>query len=35
VQGVDVRPEEWMDRGWMEDNVYAIMRNAQALIERQ
>jgi len=35
VQGVEVRPEEWMDRGWMEDNVYAIMRNAQALIERQ
>ena len=35
VQGVEVCPEEWMDRGWMEDNVYAIMRNAQALIERQ
>ncbi|MBN2963448.1 M23 family metallopeptidase [Sulfurospirillum sp. T05] len=35
VQGVEVRPEEWMDKNWMEDNLYAIMRNAKALIERQ
>ncbi|MBE0495077.1 MAG: M23 family metallopeptidase [Campylobacterales bacterium] len=35
VQGVEVRPEEWMDKSWMEDNLYSIMRNAQALIERQ
>jgi murein DD-endopeptidase MepM/ murein hydrolase activator NlpD len=35
IQGVEVRPEEWMDKSWMEDNVYAVLRNAEALIARQ
>ncbi|MCK9545493.1 MAG: M23 family metallopeptidase [Sulfurospirillaceae bacterium] len=35
VQGVEVRPEEWMDSKWMNDNVYGIFKDAKALIDRQ
>ncbi len=29
VQGVAVRPREWMDRHWIEKNIYAVMERAQ------
>ena len=34
VQGVEVRPEEWMDAPWMSDNVYTVLDNAKKLIDR-
>lgn len=34
VQGVEVRPEEWMDAQWMQLNIYDIIKNAKAIIER-
>jgi len=34
VQGVEVRPEEWMDDSWMNDNVYTVLSNAKDLIDR-
>lgn len=34
IQGVEVRPEEWMDAKWMQDNIYTIMQNAKKVIEK-
>jgi len=34
VQGVEVRPEEWMDARWMDDNIYTVLKNAKSLIDR-
>jgi murein DD-endopeptidase MepM/ murein hydrolase activator NlpD len=34
VQGVEVRPEEWMDAPWMNDNIYTVLENAKKLIDR-
>jgi len=34
VQGVEVRPEEWMDASWMNDNIYTVLENAKNLIDR-
>lgn len=34
VQGIDVRPEEWMDAPWMNDNIYTVLENAKSLIDR-
>ncbi len=34
VQGVEVRPEEWMDRDWIRLNITEVMKNAKKLIGR-
>lgn len=33
VQGIQVRPEEWMDKKWMEDNVYKILNDGKKAID--
>ncbi len=33
VQGVEVRPEEWMDSKWIRDNVDKIFKEADKIIE--
>jgi len=33
VQGVEVRPEEWMDEKWMQDNIYEVIENAKNVIQ--
>ena len=35
VQGVEVRPEEWMDRQWIRLNVTDVIKDAKKIIERQ
>ena len=35
VQGVEVRPEEWMDINWMKDNLFNVMKNAKKIIDRK
>lgn len=32
VQGIEVRPEEWMDAKWMRDNVFNIIKSAKDII---
>ena len=32
VQGVEVRPEEWMDSDWIRLNITEVMKNAKKLI---
>ncbi|MDR0666381.1 MAG: M23 family metallopeptidase [Campylobacteraceae bacterium] len=32
IQGVEVRPEEWMDEKWMRDNLFEVINNAKSLI---
>lgn len=34
VQGVEVRPEEWMDQDWIRLNITEVMKNAKKLISR-
>ena len=34
VQGVEVRPEEWMDKDWIRLNITEVMKNAKKLISR-
>lgn len=34
VQGIEVRPEEWMDKSWMKDNVFDVMKSAKKIIDR-
>lgn len=34
VQGVEVRPEEWMDADWIRLNITEVMKNAKKLISR-
>ena len=33
VQGVEVRPEEWMDSKWIKDNVDNIFKSANKIIK--
>ena len=33
IQGVEVRPEEWMDKKWMKDNIYDILNSAKKAIK--
>ena len=33
VQGVEVRPEEWMDRKWIRDNVDKVFKEADKIID--
>ena len=35
VQGVEVRPEEWMDSKWLQVNIYDTIRDAKKIIDRQ
>jgi len=35
IQGVDVRPQEWMDKEWMRLNVTEVMDAAKSFIKRQ
>ena len=34
VQGIPVRPEEWMDKKWMKNNITDVIETAKKLIER-
>ncbi|MDR1614669.1 MAG: M23 family metallopeptidase [Campylobacteraceae bacterium] len=35
IQGVEVRPEEWMDEKWMRDNIFDVINSANYLIESE
>lgn len=35
VQGVEVRPEEWMDRKWFKDNITSVIIDAKKIIDRK
>jgi murein DD-endopeptidase MepM/ murein hydrolase activator NlpD len=35
VQGVEVRPEEWMDKKWLKLNITDTIRDAKKIIDRQ
>lgn len=34
VQGIEVRPEEWMDTSWLKDNVFGVLDSAKKIIDR-
>lgn len=34
VQGIEVRPEEWMDTSWLKDNVFGVIDAAKKIIDR-
>ncbi len=34
IQGVEVRPAEWMDKTWMKLNISDIIKNAKEIIDR-
>ena len=35
IQGIFVRPAEWMDSKWMKENITDIIENAKKMIDRQ
>lgn len=35
IQGVEVRPEEWMDNKWMKDNIYQILESSKKVIDNK
>jgi len=35
VQGIEVRPEEWMDKNWMKDNIFGVIKSAKKIIDRK
>ncbi|MCF6172358.1 MAG: M23 family metallopeptidase [Campylobacteraceae bacterium] len=35
VQGVEVRPEEWMDNSWLKTNIYDIIKSSKKMIDRK
>lgn len=35
VQGIEVRPEEWMDRKWISDNITNVIDSAKMFIDQQ
>jgi murein DD-endopeptidase MepM/ murein hydrolase activator NlpD len=35
VQGIEVRPEEWMDRKWIADNITSVIDTAKMYIDQQ
>ncbi|MFK5882174.1 MAG: M23 family metallopeptidase [Sulfurospirillum sp.] len=35
VQGVEVRPAEWMDKSWMKTNVFSILKTSKKMIDRK
>ncbi len=34
VQGVDVRPEEWMDSVWLKESIFSVIETAKKTIDR-
>ncbi|MFP4485401.1 MAG: M23 family metallopeptidase [Campylobacterales bacterium] len=34
VQGVEVRPEEWMDSKWLSDNIFSIIDSSKQIISQ-
>ncbi len=34
VQGIEVRPQEWMDKQWIKLNINDVIKNAKEIIER-
>jgi len=35
AQGIEVRPQEWMDKQWIRLNITDVIRNAKKIIDRQ
>ena len=35
VQGIEVRPEEWMDSKWISDNITSVIDNAKVFINQR
>jgi len=35
VQGIEVRPEEWMDSKWIADNITGVIENAKLIINQR
>ncbi|MCD6433040.1 MAG: M23 family metallopeptidase, partial [Sulfurimonas sp.] len=35
IQGIEVRPAEWMDRTWMKLNIANVIKNAKEIIDKQ
>ncbi|MDD4856421.1 MAG: M23 family metallopeptidase [Sulfuricurvum sp.] len=35
VQGIEVRPEEWMDSKWIADNITSVIDTAKMFIDQQ
>jgi len=35
VQGIEVRPEEWMDSKWISDNISSVIDNAKVIINQR
>ncbi|SFV58523.1 Peptidase, M23/M37 family [hydrothermal vent metagenome] len=35
VQGIEVRPQEWMDKHWIKLNISDIIKNAKKIIDQQ
>ncbi|BBG66449.1 peptidase, M23/M37 family [Hydrogenimonas sp.] len=35
VQGVEVRPKEWMDAHWIRDNIASVFESARKMIDRR
>ncbi|HEX5330532.1 M23 family metallopeptidase [Sulfuricurvum sp.] len=35
VQGIEVRPEEWMDSKWISDNITSVVDNAKVIINQR
>ena len=34
IQGIEVRPQEWMDKQWIKLNINDVIKNAKEIIER-
>jgi len=34
VQGIEVRPEEWMDPNWLKDNIFSVLQASKKIIDR-
>ncbi len=32
VQGVEIRPEQWQDKKWMENNIYNVLKDGKKMI---
>ncbi len=35
VQGIEVRPAEWMDKSWMKKNIFDIIKTSKKMIDRK
>jgi murein DD-endopeptidase MepM/ murein hydrolase activator NlpD len=35
IQGIEVRPEEWMDEKWMRDNIFEVINSANRFIDSE